>query len=69
MAHHGHEATENEEIDIISVVSTDDLDHKTNLRLQQVMKQLSEKHFYCLILRNEMASIFFTFKKSYPQRF
>lgn len=62
------DCTENEEIDIISVVSTEDLDHKTILRLQRVMKQFANKHLYCLILRKEMASIFFAFKKSYQQR-
>ncbi len=62
------DCTENEGIDIISVVSTEDLDHKTILRLQRVMKQFSKKHLYCLILRKEMASIFFSFKKEFSKR-
>lgn len=61
------DCTENEGIDIISVVSTEDLDHKTVLRLQRVMKQFSKKHFYCLILRKEMASIFYSFKKEFSK--
>ncbi|MDQ1252696.1 MAG: RNA-directed polymerase [Euryarchaeota archaeon] len=61
------DCTENEGIDIISVVSTEDLDHKTVLRLQRVMKQFSKGHLYCLILRKEMASILYSFKKEFSK--
>jgi Retron-type reverse transcriptase len=57
-----YDCTENEGIDIISVVSTEDLDHKTILRLQRMMKQYAKEHLYCFILRKEMASIYFDFK-------
>ncbi len=61
------DCTENGGIDIISVVSTEDLDHKTILRLQRVMKQFAKEHLYCLILRKEMASILYSFKKEFSK--
>lgn len=63
------DCTENEGIDIISVVSTEDLDHKSILRLQRVMKQFAEKHLYCLVLRKEMASIFLSFINNFSKSF
>ena len=51
-----YDCTDSGGIDIISVASTEDLDHKTILRLQRAMKQNAKEHLYCLIQRKEMAS-------------
>jgi len=62
------DCTGKEDINIIAVVSTENLDHKTIERLQRTMIKFAEQHLYCLILRPEMASIFNDFKKGFSKR-
>lgn len=56
-----HACTKEEEIDVISIVTTNNLDHKLLLDLKDIIRKSGKEHKYCLIMRNEMARIVQTF--------
>jgi hypothetical protein len=55
--------TNEESIDIISIVTTSDLDHQLLLDLRKVIKKCGDDQLYCLIMREEMGKILYSYKK------
>jgi hypothetical protein len=59
------DCTELEELHVLSVTTPGTLDSKLNLRLRRIMRQFNEDKRYCMILRNEMGRILYTFNKNH----
>lgn len=63
--------TTNDAIDIISIATNHELDHESELHIEQVMKLVNkgipenEMKYFCPIFRNEMGQIFCNFKQNY----
>jgi len=57
------DCTELDGLDIISVVTPGDLDHKLEHRLRRVMRKMGEDKQCCMILRTEMIRILYSFQR------
>lgn len=54
--------TNEESIDVISIVTTSDLDHQLLLDLRKVIRRCGDGQLYCLIMREEMGKILYSYK-------
>ncbi|MFW6130545.1 MAG: retron St85 family RNA-directed DNA polymerase [Atribacterota bacterium] len=55
--------TEEKSVDVLSIVSSDNLDNDIENRIKRLIKVLDEEKYYCLIQRRELCDIWYNFKE------